>query len=203
MREVAVAVFAKAPIPGYAKTRLIPHLGPEGAANLQAQLIERALATVRSAALGPTTLWCAPDIDHPAFRAAERDGFRLFAQVEGDLGARMFAAFEAERGQPLLLIGTDCPSLGPDDLRTAVSALGNGAEAVIAPCDDGGYGLIATSRPIPSLFEAISWSTNQVMAMTRERAKKAGVKLVVLRTIWDVDTPADYERLLRSNLLTS
>lgn len=201
MREAAIAVFAKAPIPGYAKTRLIAHLGPEGAAHLQARLIERTLATVQAAALGPTTLWCAPDSDHPAFRAVEREGRRLMPQVEGDLGARMLAAFEAEAGRPTILIGTDCPALTPDDLRAAASALGGGADVVIAPCEDGGYGLVAASRPIASLFEAIPWSTDEVMATTRRRAREARATLVELRTVWDVDVPADYERLLRSGLL--
>ena len=98
MRDGAVAVLAKAPIPGYAKTRLIPLLGPEGAARLQGRLIERALATAVAAGIGPVTLWCAPDAEHPFFqRAPGARGVALAAQPDGDLGARMLAAFEAAR----------------------------------------------------------------------------------------------------------
>lgn len=193
--SVAVAVFAKAPVAGFAKTRLIPLLGPEGAARLQARLTEHALALARSAAIGPVTLWGAPDAEHPCFRdAAARDGIALAAQPEGDLGARMLSAFEAATGA-LVLIGTDCPVLTADDLRAAAGTLRHGADVVIAPTEDGGYGLIAAPRPIPRLFEDMPWSTDQVARLTRERADEAGLRLEELRLIWDVDTPADYERL--------
>src|SRR3954452_17777666 len=123
-----VAVFAKAPVARFAKTRLIPLLGAEGAAELQAQLIRRAVATARAADVGPVTLWCAPDCSHPLFR-----DFRvaLRPQPEGDLGACMLAAFEAAGG-PLVLIGSDCPVLEAQDLRDAAAALAE-ADVVIAP----------------------------------------------------------------------
>ncbi|HEX2725191.1 MAG TPA: glycosyltransferase, partial [Beijerinckiaceae bacterium] len=89
-----LAILAKAPIPGFAKTRLIPLLGPDGAARLQERLIERTLATALAGAVGPVTLWCAPDDSHPAFQSAARQcGVRLARQPDGDLGVRMLAAF--------------------------------------------------------------------------------------------------------------
>src|SRR5687767_4067016 len=101
-----VAVLAKAPIPGYAKTRLIPLLGEIGAARLQEKLIERALATASAAAIGPVTLWCAPDDTDRVFReAARRHRVRLAVQPGGDLGERMLATFRAARGERLVLIG--------------------------------------------------------------------------------------------------
>jgi rSAM/selenodomain-associated transferase 1 len=197
-----VAVLAKAPVPGFAKTRLVPLLGEEGAAMLQSRLIERALQTATAAGIGPVTLWCAPDTLHPAFdEARRRFGVRLAVQAGGDLGARMLAAFEAARRGPLVLIGTDCPCLMPDDLRSAANALAAGAEAVIAPAEDGGYGLIAALRPIPELFRDIAWSTLSVAAVTRARATAVGLRLHELRSVWDVDTPADYRRLVASGLL--
>src|SRR5215203_2025577 len=121
MPDGTVAVLAKAPIPGFAKTRIIPLLGPHGAAALQQRLIERALATALAAEIGPVTLWCAPDDTYPFFRdAARRHGIRLAVQPDGDLGERMLTAFRsAPPGTALVLIGTDCPVLGPADLRDA------------------------------------------------------------------------------------
>jgi uncharacterized protein len=197
-----VAVFAKAPLAGYAKTRLIPSLGAEGAAALQHRLTERAVRIAVSAALGRTTLWCAPGPEHPSFQDLQaRFRIRLVAQPRGDLGARMLAAFAAAAPEGVVLIGSDCPSLEPGDLRQAADALATGADVAISPAEDGGYGLIAARRPFPVLFENIPWSTPAVASVTRERAAGAGLKLVGLRRAWDVDTPADYARLVRSGLL--
>jgi hypothetical protein len=196
-----IAILAKAPVPGYAKTRLIPRLGAEGAAALQAWLIERTLATALASGLGPVTLWCAPDDRHPAFAAArERFGVRLCVQPEGDIGRRMLAAFEATAG-PLVLVGTDCPSLVRQDLQAAAAAL-DAADAALCPAEDGGYGLIAASRPLPALFEGVPWSTDDVTRATLARAAQAGLSVSVGRTIWDVDRPEDYDRLLASGWST-
>ena len=204
MPDGTVAVLAKAPVPGFAKTRLIPLLGPHGAAALQQRLIERALATALEAGIGPVTLWCAPDDAYPFFRAAaRRHGIRLAVQPDGDLGERMLAAFRsAPSGTALVLVGTDCPVLGPADLRDAAALLGD-ADVVIAPAEDGGYGLIAGRRPVPALFERMPWGTEWVAALTRERAQREGLRVAELRTIWDVDTPADFERLYSADLWTS
>ena len=198
-----VAVFAKAPVPGFTKTRLIPVLRPEGAAAFQRKLMEQAVRTALEAGIGPATLWCAPDPSHQAFAdLAARFAVGLAPQVSGDLGARMLAAFDAAAPRPLVLIGTDCPSLGAQDLRDAADALRGGADVAIAPAEDGGYGLIAARCPMPILFRDMPWSTAKVMSLTRERARAAGLTLVERQTIWDVDTPADYERLVASGLLT-
>ena len=194
-----VAILAKAPIPGYAKTRLIPHLGAERAADAQAQLLSRALATALAADVGPVTLWCAPDCGHQAFQEAAASGCALQPQPEGDLGRRMLAAFEASRGA-VVLIGTDCPVLEPRDLADAAAALAD-ADVVIAPAQDGGYGLIAAKHSCPVLFDAMPWSTAEVIALTRARARAAGLRLHELRTVWDVDTPADHGRAVRAGLL--
>ncbi len=197
----SVAVVAKAPVPGFAKTRLIPRLGAGGAAALQARLTERAVATALAAGIGPVTLWCAPDTGHPAFVAlAERHRVDLRAQPEGDIGRRMLAAFEAATG-PLVLIGTDCPVLRPDDLRAAHAAIRAGADAAFSPAEDGGYGLIAAARALPVMFEGIPWSTGEVMAATRARAAAAALSIALLDPVWDVDVPEDYDRLVTSGLM--
>jgi rSAM/selenodomain-associated transferase 1 len=194
-----VAILAKAPIPGYAKTRLIPHLGAERAADAQAQLLRRALATALGADVGPVTLWCAPDCGHHAFQEAAASGCALRPQPEGDLGRRMLAAFEASR-EAVVLIGTDCPILEPQDLAAAAAALAQ-ADVAIAPAEDGGYGLVAARRPHAQLFADMPWSTAEVMALTRVRARGAGLRLRELRTVWDVDTATDHQRAVRAGLL--
>lgn len=192
---VAVAILAKAPLPGLAKTRLAPALGADGAAALQARLIERAVETARAANIGPVTLWAAPDQHHPTFQTlAALFGVKLACQPDGDLGLRMLAALEAARG-PALVIGTDCPSLQPAHLCAAVEALAGGVDAVVVPVEDGGYSLIGMRRPEPSLFTDMPWSTAGVMAETRRRLTRLSLSWREPARLWDVDLPEDVERL--------
>ena len=197
LHSVQIAVLAKAPVPGLAKTRLIPALGAAGAARLQRQLTRSALACAQQAQLGGVTLWCAPDTQHRFFRALHSStGVNCLEQPEGDLGARMLAAFERHCQQaPLLLIGTDCPALTPSHLTAAARALIDGEDAVIYPAEDGGYVLIGLRRPQPTLFTGITWSTDEVMSETRTQALAHGLRLRELATLWDVDVPADLARL--------
>jgi uncharacterized protein len=192
---VAVAVLAKAPIAGFAKTRLIPVLGAEGAARLQERLIERAVTTACSAAIGPATLWATPDERHPALQAiAARCGVALASQADGDLGARMLAAIVAANG-PALVIGTDCPALLPAHLRAAADVLRSGTDIVVLPAEDGGYVLIGMRSPQPALFSDMCWSTPRVMDDTRARLRALGLTWREPTTLWDVDLPADLARL--------
>jgi GTP:adenosylcobinamide-phosphate guanylyltransferase len=133
---VTIAILAKAPRPGFAKTRLAPVLGVDGAASLQARFIERTVTTAQEAAIGPVTLWVTPDRHHPAFQTiAALLGVTLAEQPDGDLGERMLAAIEAANG-PAIVIGTDCPALTPEHLRAAAWAL-----AAPFPADNVGAGL--------------------------------------------------------------
>jgi len=192
---VAVAVLAKAPVAGFAKTRLIPVLGADGAARLQEQLIKRAVATACDAATGPVTLWVTPDESHPAFQAiAARCGIALAAQGDGDLGARMLAAIVGANG-PALVIGSDCPALTPAHLRAAADVLRGGTDVVVLPAEDGGYVLIGTRLPRSALFSDMRWSTPQVMADTRQRLRALALTWRELTTLWDVDVPEDLRRL--------
>jgi rSAM/selenodomain-associated transferase 1 len=198
-----VLVFAKAPVAGEAKTRLIPALGAAGAAALHERLVDRALATAVAAAVGPVELCCTPDDPHPALAALARmHGASLAAQGAGDLGARMNAAFRrALAGAPAaIVIGCDCPALTPEHLRAAAAALAGGVDAVLAPAEDGGYVLIGLARGAPSLFERIAWGGPTVMAETRARLAALGLRWQELATLWDVDRPADLDRLPRELL---
>jgi hypothetical protein len=192
-----IAVLAKAPLPGLAKTRLVPRLGAAGAARLQAALIDRAVRTALAAGLGPVTLWCTPDDRHPAFVAlAGREPVRLRPQEGTDLGARMAHAMgeHLARG-PVLLIGTDCPALTAEAVRSAAARLADGADAVLLPAEDGGYVLIGLAAPHPGLFRGVSWGSGRVMDETRERLRALGLRWSEPATFWDVDRPDDVDRL--------
>jgi rSAM/selenodomain-associated transferase 1 len=198
---VAVAVLAKAPVAGFAKTRLVPVLGAVRAARLQARLIERTIETACAAGIGPVTLWGAPDDRDPLFQTLRtRRSIELATQPKGDLGARMLAALKAVDG-PALIIGVDCPILMPAHLRTAAEILRAGADAVVCPAEDGGYVLIGLRRPLPALFTGMPWSTADVMAETRRRMRHHKLTWEEPVTLWDVDIPEDLPRLRGLGLL--
>jgi len=198
---VAVAILAKAPLLGLAKTRLVCVLGAQGAASLQARLIERAAHTACCAAVGPVTLWAAPHESHPVFaRIHRRHGLTLKRQrEEEDLGARMLRAIAAADG-PALVIGTDCPALTPRHLRTAASALTEGSEVVLIPAEDGGYVLIGMRSPQPAIFSPMGWGSARVLGETRRRLQRCGLRWRESDMLWDVDRPDDIERLRASGL---
>jgi rSAM/selenodomain-associated transferase 1 len=189
----ALIVFAKAPVPGYAKTRLARAIGNEAAARLAGRMLAETVNNAVAADIGPVELCCAPDESHPAFLGtAATHGLALTRQGNGDLGVRMHRALERTlRTYPrAMLIGTDAPSLGPQQLRNAARLL-RSHQAVFGPAADGGYVLVGLSAPEPHLFEGIEWSTPRVMAQTRERADQLGLVLGELPTLADVDEPED------------
>ena len=195
--RATIAILAKAPIPGLAKTRLIPAIGAHAAAVLQERLIERAVETAIAAAIGRVMLWAAPDIGHPAFVGlVPRFAVTLRRQPEGDLGTRMLAAMTAVNG-PVLVIGTDCPAITGMHLREAAAVLRDGADGVAIPVEDGGYALIGLAPPIPELLTGVDWGTSGVMRETRRRAASLGLRLVEMAMSWDIDMPDDLDRMER------
>ena len=204
IESIQLAIFAKAPIPGYAKTRLISVLGAEGAADLQALLVRRTVQTALASSLRPITLWCAPDTTHELFVSLHRSNeIDLRAQVDSDLGMRMLDAFEQlTRRGPALLIGTDCPALLAGHLDQCASALREGADAVFIPAEDGGYVLIGLRRPRRALFDGIDIGTDAVMRQTRKRLSKLGLRTFEADALWDIDTSVDYQRAKSAGLLS-
>jgi uncharacterized protein len=195
-------VFAKAPEPGKVKTRLIPALGAEGAADLHRRLVRRAIRAATDAALGTVELWCAPEAQHPFFSECHRDfGVSLRSQGKGDLGERMERAFEATlaRSPRAILIGSDIPALHAGHLRDADRALREGYDCVLGPAEDGGYVLIGLVRPEAELFQGIRWGGPDVLAETRRRIARLQRRCCELPLLWDVDRPEDLRRL-RGNL---
>jgi rSAM/selenodomain-associated transferase 1 len=193
-----LAILAKAPIPGQAKTRLIPQLGAEGAAELHRQLVwqtlETAVATTPPASI---TLWTS--LAHPgspeyAFfeTCREHFGIRLCEQPTGDLGRRMYAALAA-MPSPGLVIGSDCPVLTPDLLKRCHVALET-AECVFLPAEDGGYALVGVRRANRQIFEGVSWGSARVMQQTREHIDALGWRCACPAVVWDIDRPEDLAR---------
>ena len=192
-----IAVFAKAPVPGAVKTRLIPVLGARGAAALHRALIARAIETAAEAGIGAVELWCTPDTGDPFFMdCSRRYGVALMQQGDGDLGARMQRAFESmlSTSARALLVGSDIPPMTPDYLREADAALTGAHDAVLGPAEDGGYVLMGLRRVDAALFGNIRWSKPDVFAVTRSRLAKLGWRHLEMSTLWDVDRPEDLSR---------
>jgi rSAM/selenodomain-associated transferase 1 len=200
---VAIAVFSRAPVPGQAKTRMIPSLGAVGAASLQRAFLRRTLQTAVSAQRGPVSLWCTPGCVHPAFQQCRIDfDLSLHQQCEGNLGMRMLDAFNRLCATgPVLLIGTDCPALTPAHLRMAASALREGDDAVFLPAEDGGYVLVGLRRAESCLFTDMPWGSAEVMAETRRRLRQHSIRWREPTLLWDVDNPEDIARLLSSGMM--
>lgn len=192
-----IIVFAKAPLPGLAKTRLTPALGPDGAAKLARRMLDRTLSVATGAMVGPVELCVTPDIVSHAWVGVDIPrGVEVSAQGEGDLGARLARAAQRglERGEPVLLIGTDCIEMNVTLLRSAAVAI-EYKDAVIYPASDGGYVLLGLTRFHTLLFEGMAWSTDGVAAETIGRIGQLGWSLEVGAPLHDIDEPGDLVRV--------
>lgn len=197
--STALIVFAKAPVAGQAKTRLMPALGPDGAAQLAERLLAHALQQALALPVAHLELCVTPTDQHPAFenaRAMAAGRLHLTLQGEGDLGARMHRALSRALAThaKALLIGTDAPALNTALLDQAAHALDT-HPAVFVPALDGGYALVGLTRPAPTLFQSMAWSTPQVMQDTRLRARALGLAWAELPPVADIDEPADLAHL--------
>jgi uncharacterized protein len=196
MKPLRIVIMAKAPRAGLAKTRLIPALGADGAAQLAQRMLQHALCEAIAAGLGPVELCRTPDEDASWQGINLPAGITLSAQGDGDLGARMerVAARVIAAGEALLLIGTDCPALNADVLRQIAACL-HAADAVMVPASDGGYVALALRRHDAQLFSDIRWSTASVAMEQRTRIAQLGWSLASLPPLHDIDEPADLQNL--------
>ena len=187
-----VLLFAKAPVPGRVKTRLIPALGEQGAAALAAHMIRHAAGEALAAAVGPVELVAEPDPADPAWVGFVPPGVEVSAQSSGDIGQRMAAASERtlSKGENAILIGADCPALSASHIRTAAEALDR-HDAFIIPATDGGYVLLALARIDPAIFDGIAWSTSSVLREQLERLDTLGWSVGIGDPLADVDEPED------------
>ncbi|GAB2877839.1 TIGR04282 family arsenosugar biosynthesis glycosyltransferase [Microbulbifer echini] len=195
--SLRLVVMAKAPLPGYAKTRLIPALGERGAASLAERLLQHTLAESVRADIGPVELHVAPDSRHPFWQSLPMPlGVSLHDQSTGDLGHRLWQAVKntCAVSQGLLLLGTDCPALDAERIREAAAMLTH-TDAVMHPAKDGGYTLLGLKRMHSRLFEDIDWSTEVVAQQTMERLQECAMHCQMLEVLADIDEPEDLRYL--------
>lgn len=193
MTPIRIVIFAKAPVPGRVKTRLIPALGETGAARLATHMLDRALEQALAAAVGPVELCMSPAPDAPDWAdIAFPAGIEASDQGEGDLGTRMARAAQRAiaHGEAVLLTGTDCPDLTAARLRQAAAHLAE-YDAVLHLAEDGGYPLLGLRAFNASLFTDIPWSTATVADLTLKRLAALGWRVWVGDTLRDIDRPED------------
>ncbi len=193
-------VFTRFPEPGKTKTRLIPALGPEGAARLQRRMTEHILATaaILSNRHGLTT-----EVRHEGGNSALMmewlgSQFSYRSQGPGDLGRRMVRAFEDafwESKKATVIVGSDIPGISAHIIEQAFDGLQKN-DLVIGPARDGGYYLIGLKNTVPAetyarLFENINWGTDAVLSQTLQTARRSGLRFIMLESLTDVDRPAD------------
>jgi rSAM/selenodomain-associated transferase 1 len=185
-----IVLFAKAPVAGRVKTRLIPALGAEGAAALARTMLGHAVSEALASEMAVEL--CGDPHPSQWGDLLPAGPLALAAQGEGDLGARLARAARrvTEGGERVLLIGGDCPGLDRERLQAAAAALET-HDAVLHPAEDGGYVLLGLRRFDASIFEGIAWSTSSVAAQTMARIAALGWTLDVRETLQDVDEPAD------------
>lgn len=193
-------VFTRYPQPGKAKTRLIPALGAESAADLQRQMTEHTLKQVQTLIdRRPLSaeIWFAgtdtPEIDRQQMQNWLGSKWHYCPQPSGNLGTRMAHAVQtafASGASRVVVIGTDCPGLVAEKLVQAFQVLET-HDLVLGPAADGGYYLIGLSQFVPALFADIAWSTCDVLQQTVEAAKQANLSIGYLATLTDIDRPED------------
>ena len=200
--KTSLLIFAKAPIVGSSKTRLIPLLGEEKAAQAHERLTMRTLqsmAVIANAAEGVSiSLWGGSSHPRLASLAADFD-YRFTLQQGTDLGGRMLHALSTELddggAEQAILIGTDCPLIAPQYIGDAQAAL-RYCDVVLGPAEDGGYVLVGCKRHLPELFQGIEWGSSEVLEQTVAAGERAGLTITLLDTLWDVDRPEDWLRFL-------
>ena len=190
---VSLIVIAKEPLPGVAKTRLIPDLGEERASRVaEASLTDTLWAVVEAPAArrilaldGEPGPW----LPHVAGRE-----FEVVPQREGGLGDRLAGAFEDSGAAPALLIGMDTPQVTASLLEASVEALSaDGVDAVLGPASDGGWWAIGLRDGDPSVFDDVPMSADETGERQAARLTALGLNYVELEQLRDIDTIADAE----------
>lgn len=185
--------FAKLPVAGRVKTRMLGSLSPVEACELHSDLMLWTCRTLMQSNVADVELWVSGGSEHTTIRACQKLGVTAVRhQCGNDLGERMFHAISDGllRYNKLVLVGSDCPSIDECYLESALSAL-DVESLVLGPAEDGGYVLIGATRIEASLFQGVSWGTGVVLEQTRKRLAKSGRRWSELNTLPDIDRPAD------------
>jgi rSAM/selenodomain-associated transferase 1 len=193
MGELLLQQFAKAPVAGSVKTRMIPSLDAREACTLHEQLLTWTGTQLLAAQLAPVELWVSGSGNYPVFNRLLAQGVSGLREQSGpDLGARMYHALAdgLARHEQVILVGSDCPAIDAAYLALAVTALASN-DLVLGPADDGGYVMIACRRVVPEVFADIRWGTDSVLAETVVRVRAAGLDYELLPSLCDIDRPED------------
>ncbi|RLQ23239.1 DUF2064 domain-containing protein [Seongchinamella sediminis] len=193
MPELLLIQFAKEPLPGEVKTRMIPPLSAQQACELHRELVLWTARTLTAAGLGRVELAVAGNPAAALFRQCQGLGVRAVrAQQGADLGQRMFHALQRglEHHQKVILVGSDCPQIDRGYLQSAIAALDR-SDAVLGPAADGGYVLIGVRQLDKRWFSGVQWGSASVYADTVARFSDTGTKWQPLAELQDVDRPED------------
>ncbi len=191
-------LFVKYPEPGQVKTRLAGSIGDELAAELYAAFLSDLSARFRDINARRILAYTPNDERSRQFFERLADGrFELWAQPEGSLGERMQSYFETFGPEPVVLIGSDSPTLLRNDVEQALSALQN-VGCVLGPATDGGVYLIGLHQQSQSLitstcdlFDRVEWSTSRVLEQMIAAIQQTDASLELLPLWYDVDTLVD------------
>ncbi|MBT8148621.1 MAG: TIGR04282 family arsenosugar biosynthesis glycosyltransferase [Gammaproteobacteria bacterium] len=192
--------FAKAPVPGAVKTRMLPELNARQACALHRQLVRHTLAQLLDSRIAPVQLHC-DQANHAGVQAWQQDFDleRVYTQVSGNLGEKMQQAFAQllarQDVDQVLLVGSDCPFIDCAYLEQAVQALQRGSDVVLGPAADGGYVLIGMCEPHAGVFAGIDWGTSSVLEQTLTQVQQQGLTVALLPELHDIDRPQDLARL--------
>ena len=193
MKPVRIIIFTKAAQAGFTKTRLIPALGKQGAANLAKKMLIHTLNQSLEAGVGPVEMCVTPPPTDSIWQEfAVLGDLEYSDQGTGDLGERLSRVTQRviDRGESLLIIGTDCIQLTATHLQRAKESLHN-FDSILIPATDGGYVLFGLNFFHASLFESIKWSTDTVYAETTERLETLGRTIKIFPSMNDIDEPKD------------
>ena len=185
--------FAREPVAGQVKTRMMPELSAQQACDLHRELVLWTCGSLLASGLGEVELAVAGDTGDRLFRQCRELGpIRVSRQRGADLGERMYLAIEQGlREHPrVLLVGSDCPAIDASYLGLALDALDE-VPLVLGPALDGGYVLIGAREIHPALFRGIDWGSERVFAQSLERLREAGMSWLALPALADIDRPAD------------
>ena len=199
----AVAVMAKASVAGRSKTRLVPPLSAEEAAELNTAFLRDAADNLLAAsALANISGWMAyaPAGSEAFFGSNLPPGIGLVETVAPDLGACLLRAADTLLGKghsAACLVNSDSPTLPVGYIVAAATALAApGDRVVLGPATDGGYYLIGMKHSHRALFRDIDWSTERVLRQTLARADALGLAVVMLPSWYDVDDALSLRRVL-------
>jgi rSAM/selenodomain-associated transferase 1 len=199
IRADALVVMAKAPLPGTVKTRLVPPLTQEQAAELYRALLLDQLRHLRTIGSVERYLAFAPADAAAIMRELGGDDYRYMSQRGAELGERMKDIFSDlwQRGHKgIVLVGSDLPALPTQLICEAFERIaGDERRVVLGPSRDGGYYLVGMNQATPEIFENMVWSHDQVLAQTAARLNALGVSFSMLPTWYDLDGIEDLERL--------